>query len=85
MEPDEKRARELAREMRQWVGATAVQGAVIFIGMGAPITSQFTTYRESDLRRACDLGLLHARRLNIGGRDGTDTIDIFAANEHPKD
>jgi hypothetical protein len=84
MNPDEKRARLLAEELKEWVGATLVQGSVIFIGPGAPYTAQFTMYDDVDLRRARDLGLLHERTLKIHGATRTDEIAILASNGGPK-
>jgi hypothetical protein len=83
MDADEKRARDLAAELREWVGATVVQKAVIFINQGAPTTSQFTMYDEADLQKAFDLGLLHKRTLKIHSASRTDTIDIMSSNEGP--
>lgn len=84
MDTDDKRARDLAEELREWVGAAAVQKAVIFINPGAPITAEFTMYDEADLQKALDLGLLHKRTLKIYSASRTDNIEILAANEGPK-
>src|SRR4029077_2403536 len=77
---DARRARKIAKELANWVGATIMQSAVVLVRQGAPIHTEPAMYEPADLETALALGLVEKRMLTISGvGSGTGEMEIFAA------
>jgi len=69
-------------ELRNYVGAKAQGGRVIFVVEGTPISYIPSMYPASILQEALDSGKVEKRVLTSRTAYGPDmTIDIFAARE----